>query len=422
MPRLEGGAERAAGVPGGWLNPNLVEHTGALQFAVGHAVERDATGEAEPVFAGHLAGLYGQAQHRLADDLLHRGGDVHVPLLERRLGIARRTAQQLIEPAVCHFAALEKTEAIHVQPERAVRLQVNHVFKNRTGETRLAVRREAHQLVLAGVDAKTAVRRERRVEQTQRVRKVKLAQHLDAVVRASADRRRRPLTDAVHREDGGAIERRRIKRARRVGDVMLGEQDRAVGRQAVELVADGLAQVEFLREPGWQHPQPRRQAGRCDGQKTLEHPRKFDDRFVVKHNRIEIGQADAALLQTKTDSVFGKAFVVFAARKAFLLRGGNDPAIDQQRGGRVVVISGDAEEGAHALRSHEGIHERRQRRAGAEQDERGQRHQHHDQRDQPPFLFPPRKGEAFFKEPPHDRRIFSRSPMPPQRNWRRSRQ
>ena len=93
MPRLEGGAESAAGITGGRLDPNLVEHTGALQFAVCHAVERDATGEAEPVFAGHLASLFGQAQHRLADNLLHRGGDVHVPLLKRRLGIARRPTQ-----------------------------------------------------------------------------------------------------------------------------------------------------------------------------------------------------------------------------------------------------------------------------------------------------------------------------------------
>ena len=161
VPRLEGSTESAAGVTGGRLDPNLVEHTCALKFAVCHTVERDATGEAKPVFAGHLAGLFGQAQHHLADDLLHRGGDVHVPLLERRLGIARRPAQQLLEPAVGHFAALEKTEVIHVQPERAVRLQIDHVFNNRSGKTRLAVRREAHQLVLAGVDAKPAVHRER---------------------------------------------------------------------------------------------------------------------------------------------------------------------------------------------------------------------------------------------------------------------
>ena len=161
MPRFKCCAESAAGVTGGRLDPNLVEHTGALQFAVGHAVERDATGEAEPGFASHLTGLLGQAQHRLADDLLHRGGDVHVPLFERRLGRTRRPAEQLLEAVIRHFVALEKIEVIHVQPERAVRLQIDHVFNNRSGKTRLAVRREAHQLVLAGVDAKPAVHRER---------------------------------------------------------------------------------------------------------------------------------------------------------------------------------------------------------------------------------------------------------------------
>ena len=62
------------------------------------------------------------------------------------------------------------------------------------------------------------------------------------------------------------------------------------------------------------------------------------------------------------------------------------------------------------LSSHEGIHKRRQRRAGAEQDERGQQHKHYDQRDQPPFLFPPRKGETFLEEPPHERRILAEAP------------
>ena len=34
MPRFECCAESAAGITGGRLDPNLVEHTGALQFAL----------------------------------------------------------------------------------------------------------------------------------------------------------------------------------------------------------------------------------------------------------------------------------------------------------------------------------------------------------------------------------------------------
>ena len=170
------------------------------------------------------------------------------------------------------------------------------------------------------------------------MREVKLAQHLDGAFRAAADRRRRPLANAVHREDRGAVERRRIKRARRVCHVMLGEQDRAVSGQAVEFVADGLAQVKFLRQPAGQHPQPRRQPGRGDGQEALEHPRKLNDRLVVKHNRVEIARREAALFQTKPDRVLGEPLVVLAARKPFLLRGGGDPPVHQQHGGRVVVI------------------------------------------------------------------------------------
>ena len=48
------------------------------------------------------------------------------------------------------------------------------------------------------------------------------------VAAAVAERRGRPLADAVERQDGGLVERRREKRAGRVRLVMIGEDDAAV--------------------------------------------------------------------------------------------------------------------------------------------------------------------------------------------------
>ena len=47
VPCRERSAERAAGVAGGWLDPDVAEGAVAQQLAVRHAVERDTPGEAQ---------------------------------------------------------------------------------------------------------------------------------------------------------------------------------------------------------------------------------------------------------------------------------------------------------------------------------------------------------------------------------------
>ena len=50
--RPERRAERAAGIAGRRLDPDVVERALAQQLAVGHAVQRDAAGQAEIARAG----------------------------------------------------------------------------------------------------------------------------------------------------------------------------------------------------------------------------------------------------------------------------------------------------------------------------------------------------------------------------------
>src|SRR6185295_14822857 len=113
--------------------------------------------------------------------------------------------------------------------------------------SRLAVGGEAHDLVLARIHSKAGEIREGRIEKTERVWKAHLAQQLELIAAPDTDRRRGPLADAVHRDNGGLFERRREKRGCGVRFVVLAEQDFAV--VTVEMVADVVAHPQFLAQP-----------------------------------------------------------------------------------------------------------------------------------------------------------------------------
>src|SRR5947208_3248844 len=63
------------------------------------------------------------------------------------------------------------------------------------------------------------------------------------------------LAHTIHRQDGGLGKGRRKKRAGRMGLMVLGEQDSAIGREAGKFVAYGLSQIELLAQPGGQRQQ-----------------------------------------------------------------------------------------------------------------------------------------------------------------------
>ena len=160
--------ERAAGIAGRRLHPDVLEGAVAQHLAVGHAIECDAAGKTEvldPVGRGQIAR---HAQHDLLGDLLHRGREIHLALRERALGVARRAAEQLVELARGHGEAGRVVEVALVEPERAVVLQVDQMLEDQVGVLGLAVGREAHHLVFAGVDLEAGVVGEGGVEQAER--------------------------------------------------------------------------------------------------------------------------------------------------------------------------------------------------------------------------------------------------------------
>ena len=195
-----GRADRAAGIAGRRLHPDAVEQVLAQQLAVGDAVQRHAAGQADVLRAGLLAHRARQPDHDLLGDGLHRRREIHVMLGQKLLGLARLAAEQLAELLVRHAQAGAVVEVLLVEAEGAVLLEVDDLVEDQVLELRLAIGRQAHDLVLAGVDLEAGVVGERRIEQPERVREVDLLQHLELVALApgratsSPIRRRRPCT------------------------------------------------------------------------------------------------------------------------------------------------------------------------------------------------------------------------------------
>src|SRR5690606_18521303 len=106
------------------------------------------------------------------------------------------------------------------------------------------------------------------------------------------ERRRRPLADAVHRQHGGAIERRRVKGARGVAQVMLGEQQLLppvdVVVEPLELAHEQAFLEQLLLEPYGQRGLERCEAARREREVRLEQALELQERLVVERDAVEL--------------------------------------------------------------------------------------------------------------------------------------
>ena len=216
-----------------------------------------------------------------------------MPLLDRRLGVPRRSAEQLVERVVGHRQALAVVEVLHVQPEAAVGLDVDQMLRDQVPVDRAAVRRQSHQLVLAAVHLEAAVVGECGVQQPERMRKLQLACQRDLVAPPDAQRRRAPLADAVEGQDRGLVERARKERARGVALVMVGEDERRLRRRRRALAGSPSADAIFslshtgiaiakLWNPGGAYAEVR-----------LEQPLELAQRLLVEHDVVDVSRPSA---------------------------------------------------------------------------------------------------------------------------------
>ena len=294
-------AERAAGIARGRLDPDVLELAVAQHLAVGDAIERHAAGEAEILGAGLAGERARQAQHDLLGHRLDRGGEIHVALGQQLVGLARRRAEQRVELVVghasgrCNSRSIDWSSRNEPSALRSIRLSriSLRVF-------RLAVGREPHHLVLAGIDLEAGVVGEGGIEQPERMREV------DLLERSSRSLPRPTPTDVVAHSPTPSIVSTAAssngegKNARGgVAQVMLGEQQLAL---PVEVARELPAARRAAAASGTASPQPQRhrhaeraKAARREGEIGFEQPLEFQKRLVVEHDVIDVVQRDARL-------------------------------------------------------------------------------------------------------------------------------
>ena len=170
MPCRQSSTYSAAGISRGRLDPEPLVRALAKDAAVPDAVQGNAAGEAQVVRTRLAVERRRQAQHHLFGDVLDRACQIHFPLRQTRLHLARRSAEQIVEAPVRHRQPGGVVEIVHVQPERAVGLEIDEMVVDGLDVLWVSIRREPHDLVLAGIDLEAGVVGEGRVKEPERVR------------------------------------------------------------------------------------------------------------------------------------------------------------------------------------------------------------------------------------------------------------
>ncbi len=346
MPDEQSHAQGSACVAGGRLDPQVGVRTLAQDAAVGHAVQRHAASQAQPRQTGLFVDMTGHAEQNLLGHGLDRRRQIHLALGQRRLRPPRRAAEQPLELPRRHGQPLAVIEVGHVHAERAVRLQIDQLVPDQVGVLGLAVGGQSHQLVFARIDAKATEIREGRIEQTGRVREVQFVGECNPVAAAVPVAGRGPLAHAIHGQDRRLVERRWEERAGRMRFVVL-RKDVLFAVSVLQTLVQFAPQVQLLLQPDRDRAQERPEPGRGKGKVRFQEPLEFQERLVVEAHVVQLLRPDARFPQAVFDRVHRKPLVVFLASKAFLLRGGDDLPIADQRGCRIVIESRDAKDDCH---------------------------------------------------------------------------
>ena len=343
MPDEQGRAQRPAGIARGRLDPYLVERPFAQQTTVGHAVQGHAARHHQALLPRLGADVPAHSHYRLFGHGLNAGRQVAVSLLDPRFGRTRRTAEQPVKAGPRHGEALAEIEVIHVQPQAAIRLEVDQVLADQVPIDRSAIRRQAHQLVFTAVDLETTVVGERRIQQPERMGELQMVGEPKAIAGTEAVCRRTPLADAVEREDRRLVERAREEGARGVALMVIGEHDGHSSRTRQGL-SQQAAHVELVPEPYRHRLREAQESARREGQVGLDQPVELHERLVVEGEVVEPLRREPRLGQAIRDRSGRKARVVLSPREPLFLRRGDGFAVDHERRRTVVIERRDTED------------------------------------------------------------------------------
>ncbi len=364
MPQRQRDAHRTARVAGGGLDPDFLERAFPEQAPVGHAVERHAAGHRQVRHAGLGVRKPGQFQHRFVGEVLDRPRQVHLALRQVRLLFARRAAYRFGEAAAGHRESLAVIEVRLVQVNGPVVADAGDLLAQECQVARLTVRSEPHHLVFARIHLEAGEVGERAVEEAERIGEAKLLEEPQVGAAAGAERRRRPLADAVDGDDGRLLERRGVEGGGRVRLVVVAEHDlprerlrqlprglRVVGLLEIRQFApDRVANPELLLHPEGDGLDERAPALRGVVEIGVEQAVELGERLLVEADQRQVGRCEAGFAQAVAARVGGEPGVVLRPGEALLLRRGHDLAVDDEAGCRVVVEGRNPENGCHERR------------------------------------------------------------------------
>ena len=313
----------------------MFERRVAGQAAVDHPRQGDAAGEAERLLAGALVEVTRRVQRRVLDGQLQRGGDVSVAL-QHRLTRSPGSAERVVEAAGQRREALAVVEVGLVEPERAL-VAESHDFAELAAETRLALRRDAHdaELVVLALEAEEVG--DGRLQQAEAVRHLRHAEDLDLVAAADAERRRRDLAPPVHLEDRRALVRTGEERRRHVALVVRHDVEAPVtsaaqgfhrlqvAQRRVDLVVEDVVRAELGRlEEALAVP--------------VEHLlAQTEPRVVRDGDVVDVAHVGAGEIQARLHGAAGVAAGVLLAREPALGRRSDHAPVAHERCARVLV-------------------------------------------------------------------------------------
>src|SRR5262245_49812892 len=147
------------------------------------------------------------------------------------------------------------------------------------------------------------------------MRETQLAKDFNLVPAADTNRGCGPLPDAVHGDDGGLLEGRRIKRGRGVRLVMLAEENLAGVR--VEMITKVVRHQEFFAKPQWHGHQERPQTLWGARDVGFQQAIKLDEWLFVKADEIELVHGDAGFTQAILNRSRWKPRIVLLSGEPF---------------------------------------------------------------------------------------------------------
>ena len=214
---------------------------------------------------------------------------------------------------------------------------------------RLAVGREAHDLVLVAVMREADELGHRLVENAQRVRKIDATVDRQRPALAQPPGRRRKIAESVDRDRDGLVVGRNQEGGREMAEMVLDHV-----RRSPELLLRKMA-LEVARDVGplAAISQPAHHVIETDArrQREGELAPAVGGIVAVDRNMVDIGQRDPCLAQAIADRFAGKAAPMLDAAKTLLFDRCDEFAILDQAGGRVGVIGVEPENVGHAAMS-----------------------------------------------------------------------